>query len=292
MVDKSGAKLGFGAVRIQAVVNNGIDLLVARMLRHAKAKPGGRLTFADIRAIVDGFRNEPDAEVRRLYAEAWAECEAAVEAARWDKERKFPLERLMVHNFAHLLPGRGQPAVPGRHLSRRIIPAFVQALQQLVGPEQFEEYQTSCRKLVQRLRTTHGERFAWDHVHEDPTSQVVVNDVLVYIARHFMDMERRRRWMVDMIDTAMPAAREPAERGWRFGDAEFHLLMDALYTGLRGALETAEGTAHLAQRYGKANMTILTEMLRDLAADRATLAAPPLPETGATPEPHALTSSA
>src|SRR3546814_5860131 len=84
----------------------------------------------------------------------------------------------------------------------------------------------------------------------------------------------------------MPAAREPAERGWRFGDVEFHLLMDALYAGLRGALDTAEGTAHLARRYGTANMTILTEMLRDLAADRATLAAPPLPQT---PEPHAST---
>src|SRR3546814_7102976 len=83
--------------------------------------------------------------------------------------------------------------------------------------------------------------FRSDHVHEDPTSQVVVNDVLVYIARHFMDMERRRRWMVDMIDTAMPATRDPAEKDWRFGDVEFHLLMDALYTGLRGALETAEG---------------------------------------------------
>src|SRR3546814_12701647 len=68
--------------------------------------------------------------------------------------------------------------------------------------------------------------FRSDHVHEDPTSQVVVNDVLVYIARHFMDMERRRRWMVDMIDTAMPATRDPAEKDWRFGDVEFHLLME------------------------------------------------------------------
>src|SRR3546814_7590653 len=89
------------------------------MLRHAKAKPGGRLTFADIRAIIDGFRNEPDAEVRRFYAEAWAECEAAVETVRWDKERKFPLERLIVHNFAHLMPERDRPPAPGRQLSRR-----------------------------------------------------------------------------------------------------------------------------------------------------------------------------
>src|SRR3546814_4606600 len=87
-----------------------------------------------------------------------------------------------------------------------------------------------------------------------------------------MDMERRRRWMVDMIDTAMPATRDPAEKDWRFGDVEFHLLMDALYTGLRVVLETAEGTAHLARRYGTANMTILTDMLRDLAAHSATLA--------------------
>src|SRR3546814_20649734 len=138
------------------------------MLRHAKAKPGGRLTFADIRAIIDGFRNEPDAEVRRFYTEAWAECEAAVEAARWDKERKFPLERLIVHNFAHLLPGRGQPAVPGRHLSRRTIPAFVKALQQLVGPERFRESQTSHRELGQRLRKEYGRSFAGAPIHEEP----------------------------------------------------------------------------------------------------------------------------
>src|SRR3546814_945662 len=87
------------------------DLLVARMLRQAREKPGGRLTFTDVRAIIDGFRNAPDAEVRRFYAEAWAECEAAVETVRWDKERKFPLERLIVHNFAHLMPEIGRAHV-------------------------------------------------------------------------------------------------------------------------------------------------------------------------------------
>src|SRR3546814_7242413 len=85
----------------------------------------------------------------------------------------------------------------------------------------------------------------------DVCSSDLVNDVLVYIARHFMDMERRRRWMVDMIDTAMPATRDPAEKDWRFGDVEFHLLMDALYTGLRGALETAEGTAQNGRAAGR-----------------------------------------
>src|SRR3546814_10931571 len=83
------------------------DLLVARMLRQAREKPGGRLTFTDVRAIIDGFRNAPDAEVRRFYAEAWAECEAAVETVRWDKERSE--ERRVGKGCVRTCRSRGYP---------------------------------------------------------------------------------------------------------------------------------------------------------------------------------------
>lgn len=278
MADKGKAvgitSLAAGPAQIQSLVHRGIDLMIANMRSRAKASEAGRLSFTEMRETITRFKSNPPANAVRFYEEAWEEIEKVAEDQRWDKERKYPFERLVVHYFVHLLPERGQPAEPGRQLSRGIIPGFVQALQQLVGPDLFETYETRCRELVEQVRIEQGEAFTWDHVYADTTSQLIVNDVLVLIARHFTNLRRRRQWMMDVIDNGMKRRRDPAEKDWFFGEAEFHMLMDAMYRILKRAVQAEQGRQVLEKRYGAAAIEVLDDMLFHLDEEKRALPPP------------------
>ncbi|MGE4219603.1 MAG: hypothetical protein AB7G39_09175 [Alphaproteobacteria bacterium] len=266
--------LAAGPARVQMLVHRGIDLMIASMRSRAQSSDGGRLSFTEMRDTVTRFKSKPPQNVLHFYEEAWEEIERIVEAQRWDKERKYPFERLVVHYFVHLLPERGQPAMPGRQLSRGIIPGFVQALQQLVGPDLFETYEERCRELVERVREEQGDAFTWDHVYADSSSQLIVNDVLVLIARHFSNLRRRRQWMMDLIDNGMKRRRDPGEKDWFFGEAEFHMLMDSMYRILKRAMQAQQGRQVLEKRYGAAAIEGLDDMLFHLDEEKRALPPP------------------
>ncbi len=51
---------------------------------------------------------------------------------------------------------------------------------------------------------------------------------------------------------------------WRFGEAEFHEMMRALYADLRDRLDDEGGRCDLVDRYGEGNGERLACLLRDL----------------------------
>ncbi|MDH5410236.1 MAG: hypothetical protein OEY16_02520, partial [Alphaproteobacteria bacterium] len=155
------------------------------------------------------------------------------------------------------------PVAPGKGLSRRVLPGFLSALQQMLGPVLLEQYQNRCRELVRIIQTARGNDFEWEDVYTDPTSQVIVNDVLVHISKHFSDFKRRRTWLIGVIAGEMSLGEDPVERDWIFREDEFHLLMTALFKPLRRQMETDDGQQRIKDRYG----AIACELLADLFAE-------------------------
>jgi hypothetical protein len=174
-----------------------------------------------------------------------------------------PFERLMVKSFAPLLPAAHQPVEPGKGLSRRVLPGFLSSLTQMLGPVLLEQYQNRCRELVRIIQTARGNDFEWEDVYSDPTSQVIVNDVLVHISKHFADFERRKTWLIGVIAEEMSLGEDPIERDWCFREAEFLMLMTALFRPLRRQMETSAGQQHIKDRYG----TVACELLADMFAE-------------------------
>lgn len=256
-----------GPDMIQKVIEDSIDMLFEHLRQSAQEKPNNRLTFAEIRAEVAAFKAQPSDALTAFCHDTWARCVQAVEAEKWEKDRTRPLERLVMNNFAHLLPPVGTMPVQGKHISRSIVGPFLDALRQLQGPESFDQYEAGCNRMVDRLQRQHGAAFTWDMVQDEPTAQTVVNDVLVYISRHFLNMQKRRRWMIDRIISTLPAATVDTDGDWRFGDREFHMLMDALYFGLRTALDSDEGRQSLGKRYNHGNVAAVYSMLQALDRD-------------------------
>lgn len=258
--DGRGGKLGDFAETIAY-------FLVERITQRA-ADAGGRLRSGDFQAVLKEFTYSDDPSVRKLCDTTWATMQHQFEEAFYARMRTHPLERLMVARFVHLLPDRGAAPVPDRTLSRRVIPAFSQALNQMVGPELFDEYETRAREMIEALRARQGDDFDWERLHEQPVARILVNDILIYIARYFTDIPKRRAWMVSFFDRTMPGPKTDAEKAWTFGDMEFHKLMSALYSDLGQALGDPAARQELSSRYDEASLSQLEQILAGLAQDQ------------------------
>ncbi|MEQ8440428.1 MAG: hypothetical protein RIM33_01210 [Alphaproteobacteria bacterium] len=257
-------KLGAFAEKIAELVAEKIG---ARLADHA-ARGNGMLAPHDVQGVLDEVSIKGDKSVHSLCESTWAGLQHQFEEAFYARMRKFPLERLVVARFVHLLPERGEDPVPNKTLSRRIIPAFTQAMHQMVGPELFEEYENRAREMVENISAREGDSMDWDRLHERPVARILVNDILIYISRYFLDCAKRRDWMISFFDRTMPAAKSEAEKAWHFGDMEFHKLMSALYRELAEALYDVESRQRLEQRYDAASLSQLEQMLAGLAQDQ------------------------
>lgn len=270
MADDSGKMTkpsSAGAEKLGDFAHKVSQLLIDRLAAHS-ARGDGKLTSRDIQAVVNAYNYDQDATLRGLCDSAWTGLQQQFEEAFYARMRKFPLERLIVARFVHLLPERDQDPVPNRTLSRRVIPAFIQALHQMVGPELFDEYEDRAREMIEALRAKEGGSLDWESLHERPVAQVLVNDILIYISRYFLDVPKRRNWMVSFFERTMPSPKSEAEKAWHFGDMEFHKLMSALYKELAETLFDAQGRQRLEKRYDAGSLSQLEQMLAGLAQDQ------------------------
>lgn len=259
-----------GAEKLERFAERVGQLLADRLAAHATGGDG-RLSARDIQAVMGGFNAERDPTLRGLCDSTWHQLRQQFEDDFYARMRKYPLERLIVDRFADLLAPRGESPVPGRTLSRRVIPAFIQALHQMVGPDLFEEYEQRARDVIDAQRARQGGALDWETLPRQPTVQILVNDILIYIGRYFLDVPKRRAWMIGYFDRTMPAAKTEAERAWTFGDMEFHKLMSALYKELAETLFDKAGRQSLEQRYDPASLSQLEQMLAALAQDQRRL---------------------
>lgn len=259
-----------GPAIIRSATMEAVEILTGQLLKRAKSDGGG-ITAPAIREVIDGFKTHPNALLSELFETHWKTCLDSAESAHWTAARKFHFERIMVKCFSDLLPRGDEPIVVGRHLSRRIIPGFIHALQQMMGPELYEQYGDRVRTLVDTLRAVHGDSFTWNEVYGDQSCQIVVEEVLVGIAHHFDDMAKRRNWMIDVVDAHMPATSNEAEKAWDFGDGVFHMLMNALYGDFKAVLATQEGRHNLSVNHGEQNVVALETLFAGLEQDFADL---------------------
>ncbi len=255
--------LGPGPKRIRSLA----DILLRRLADHLLEKAhraGGALDGEQIRQTIDHFQSQAGEHANDFYRTAWNQCLSVIDEVRREGGRRMPFERLMVKPINHLLPIAPRPVVPGQGLSRRILPGYLSALQQMLGPVLVDQYQGRCRELVRIIQTARGTDFDWEDVYSDPTSHVIVNDVLVHVSKHFTDLPRRRDWLIGIVNSHLPLGEDDVERNWTFGEPEFRMLIEALFAPLRRQMATADGARQLRDRYGDISCELLTDLFRNL----------------------------
>jgi len=245
-----------------------LDLVEDRIdarINHEK----GALSTEGVRTVMEDLHGLEDTELLYIINEGWAQLCYAVEEAQWRDERRHPLERLIISHFAPMLAPRGSAPLPGGNLSRRAIPGFLAALHQMIGKELLNDYEERCREIVDEIQSRAGDRFEWQMVYNDDNANILAQDIIVYIAQYFRDIPKRRVWMIDIFARNMPAPQDEAERAWRFGNEEFHLLVGGLYAEIFMMLKNADDLSDLRTRYGDDRLSALVDVEHALEQDRA-----------------------
>jgi len=268
MTDDLNVSSEFGPGKFQKLFDRGLDFALDRLLQRADAQ-GGNLSTVDIREELLRFKAEPSTDMVDYFDEAWRECKFAIERLRWDQERRYPFGRLMVNTFVHLLPTGEQVPVPGEHISRRVIPGFVNAMTQMLGEELADKYEEFCRTLVSRLKVQHGSSFTWEMVHHDPDATEVVLEVLTTICHHFVDLKKRRRWLTDVINSHMGAP--TPSQDIPFEEMECHRLISAMYQPLREAMNRSDGEERITERFGRDRTRMLRAVFAEITRDHREL---------------------
>lgn len=251
MSEETATELEPGPATVRGYLNRVANLL-ARDMRDRARQSGGSISDAEIDEVLAAFRRTGAPVLQAICQAVWADCGAILESEGRRENRKAPFQRLMVWPFAHLLPEYGEPdGGPGR-LSRRIIPGYMAALEDMVGPVIFGRHQERSRELVRATRHARGGAFRWEDVYRDPHGMDIVDDVLVSLASEFEDFERQRDWFIGLVNDAMPLPAAGLDHPIALDDDGFTALMKALYWRLGPALASPDGRTRLVERHGNA----------------------------------------
>lgn len=228
------------------------------------AKSGGSLSAANIRALAQHFIAAEQARFGAYYQRAWDECSNLRAALDFEQARKHPFDRVLMRRFSHLYPPRlfdeGRDGV----LSRRMIPGLTLAIDKMIGPMRRERGERVCADILARHTTADG-RCDWEAVHADPETIALVDDTLGAVALTFGDFERRRAWVIDLIDSHLaPVAPAAPDAHWTLGQSGFTVLMRALFSAFARRLQ-ADPTAARAH-WGEDSFVAIAHFLHHLDA--------------------------
>lgn len=260
--EKHEMELDPGAAIVRGFMYRALEIM-ARDLQERAAEADGALDGDAVAASLAGMKDPKSPVMGAICRAAWQECESLFESEARKEDRKAPFERLMVWPFAHLLPAGGNRDGGEETISRRIIPGYLAAIEDLVGPVVFGRQQESCRQLVQGIRNNRGGAFSWDDVYADTMARIIVDDVLVALAMEFQEFEEQRDWFIGLVNDAMPLPTNGAGGATALDDDGFTAIMRALYDSLARELETEDGDALIAAKY---NRSVVDRVLAFLEA--------------------------
>ena len=264
--DKHENELDPGAAIVRGFMYRALDIM-ARDLRERAAEANGKLDDNAVAAALADMKNPKSPVMGAICRAAWKDCERHFETEARREDRRAPFERLMVWPFAHLLPAGGARDGGADSISRRIIPGYVAAIENIIGPVAFGRQQERCRELVQRIRDSRGGAFSWDDVYADPMAGAIVDDVLVTLAMEFQDFEDQRDWFIGLVNDSMPMPTNGEGKATALDDKSFNALMSALYSDLAQQLKTKGGIAHIVERHAQPAVDRLQALLKELDED-------------------------
>ncbi len=256
-------ELDQGAAIVRGFMYRALEIM-ARDLHERAAGADGALDDDAVSASLASMKDPKSPVMGAICRAAWKECEGLFESQARKEDRKAPFERLMVWPFARLLPAGGNQDGEASTISRRIIPGYLAAIEDMVGPVVYGRQQERCRELVQGIRNKRGGAFTWDDVYGETMARVIVDDVLITLAMEFEEFEEQRDWFIGLVNDAMPLPTNGAGAASALDDDGFKAIMQALFADLARQLETDDGDAMIAARFNRAAVDRVVTFLKEL----------------------------
>ncbi len=264
--EKRETELDPGATIVRGFVYRALEIM-ARDLQERAEAAGGTLDSNVVGASLASMKDPNFSVMGAICRAAWQECEDLYGAGSGKEDRKAPFERLMVWPFAHLLPIGGGRDGEAETISRRVIPGFMAALEDVVGPVAFGRQQERCREMVQGIRNKLGDAFSWDEVYAHPMARAIVDEILVALVMEFDNFEEQRDWFIGLVNDAMPMPTNGSGHPTALDNDGFTAIMRALYDNLAAALETDDGDALIAAKFSRPAINRILVFLEALDED-------------------------
>lgn len=266
--DTQDFELDPGAAVVRGFVFRALEIMARDLQERAKSGDG----TLDSKAVHDSLAvmKDPKSPIMgAICRAAWQECERVFDSEGRKEDRKAPFERLMVWPFAHLLPAGGTRDGGPDTISRRIIPGYMAAIEDVIGPVAFGRQQERARELVQTIRHQRGGAFKWDDVYSDPLARAIVDDVLVSLAMEFQDFEEQSDWFIGLVNDAMPLPTNGSGHATTLDDRKFSAIMGALFDDLVRRLDDKKGAATLVERFTRASVDRVHAFTEELTSRKA-----------------------
>lgn len=204
------------------------------------------------------------------------------------------LGRLLVGRFAHLFEAEKYADPEYGPLSRRMLPAFFQAVKLMVGTEQLEQLQEATMSIVDQLKVvptgSEDDEF-WEAVYHDSGAEESAMMMFVKVGLRFKDFSRRKEWFIDFVNQSLGSARtvdderrlfaerwgieltgkpdeEPAPR-WLFTETHFCELMSALFSDMQRWIIQGDGLDKIRAEFGGDAVNELFDIFTHLDSDMA-----------------------
>ncbi len=245
-----------------------LEQFAASLMEQAKAH-GGTVSTDQISSALETLRGQD-----KLFDAAWMTLETDVDTVKARQNaavRHDPLGRLLVSRFAHQLEGREAGDLEHGALSREILQPFFKVIRMMVGMDMLQEIDGEIQTIIDQHADEDDElrdpTDYWDHLAEEPQVANRLNLVFARMALHFKDYERRKQWMIQLINDNLPHG----DNAWVFTEEHCARLLRSLFRDVRAALSKPERSAELVAKLGSENVETLRNVMAALDRDIAAL---------------------
>lgn len=247
-----------------SILDRFLDLLTAEMAQ-SEAAP----TIDEVWKLARKFKEKEAGRSLEMFRGQLDDYLRYLEKEIWDQTRRRPFDRFLVKRFSHLFPPKGGLDIGKGVLSRRILPGFFQAIEQLAGPKLFAQCQDACKEIVREKKKSQGSRLRWEELYDDEEANRLIDDLLVAVASHFVGFQKRCEWLYILIDGHLAPAEDYDFEGdavyhWTPGDRDILELLRALFSRFRGQLADDDGRRRFDQRYGEKARHTLQAILANI----------------------------
>jgi len=236
-----------------------------RLIDEARAK-GGYLSVSDLKELNKDFE-EKTAEMKVAIEKSFDDYIADHERKSWLNSRTRPFDRMIVKSFSHLLEDESRKIKRSKLVSRRMLPGFFIALNLMLGTDIRDSYQGKCRAIVKIIGQRNGNDFDWDDIYDNEDARAIVFDALVDIAGNFSDLNKRRDWFVDLVNSHLenPGDVEDEEsQAWAFTPEGFDEFFQALMSELRVAVSMEAGRSLVTRRRDEKTTENLIKLIKKM----------------------------
>ncbi|MCW9045508.1 MAG: hypothetical protein OQK35_04165 [Alphaproteobacteria bacterium] len=235
----------------RALAETVVASFIDRIIAEARLK-GGSLTEDDIRALGGEMERKADA-LQAVFKHSIEEYIQMRERASWDKNRKFPFDRMLVEEFSELFHDVGGPPLSEGGLPRRILPGFFLAMRMMLGEDNMDNFQARARVIVDRHRVLAYGAVDWEALHEDQETLDLVLEALIIAAPYFKDLDKREHWFCDVVNANLAPINEKMsqqEQHWQMEHLAYLKLVEGVLTPLREFIATPDQRDELDAAYG------------------------------------------